>query len=324
MFSPGDELLDVVAPESYIEQQLHAVARAPEAPSEPPAVPCHIHPENPALGFCAGCTRPLCDWCNMRDGQGKHGYLCETCFFNDVLSDKHAKPMSPSEILRRESEQPIPDRHPSAWEMRSSVGRTMALQRTWLEIMLQPVEFFRTLQLAGDSWSPLVFAFAWAVLGLLTRRMWIIIGLMLGFREQVGLGVSAHETRMYWEQLGGEFQLLLFIPVLALALVVAEVAAVQTLLLLVGERHARLRITWRLAGYAAAPWVLLLLPGLGALLAVAVHIGVLVAAMRHGYHLRAGRAWLVSCTPWVLFGAFWYRATLEAWATSGYAFVFPG
>ena len=315
-FLPGDDALEATAaPEQYLRRQLAAVtAEAPDARGD---VCCYVHPAAEAAGICQGCNRPICAWCNVPEG---HAILCETCFFNDVVVRKRARPHRPSLIPAV----PFDARQPIAWELRGSLGRSDALQRTWRSIMLQPAEFFRRMPLAGDSWSPLIFALSWAMLGLLLRRVWRIGHLLLLYRSSVDHGATLGMLGGIWSALGREVWWVVLIPAIALTMFLAEVAIMQTLLLIVGERHARWRITWRLSGYAAAPWVLLLVPGVGVAVALATHLGVLATALRQGYHLGAARAWTVSCVPYGVAVLVWYRLTVQTWAAAGYRFVFGG
>lgn len=319
VFHPGDDLLDVHAPESYLEAQTRAVRGGPE-----PAVraACHAHPDTDALARCAGCARPICSWCNVTEAGAPQ---CETCFFNDVVAARAEAPSTPSELLKRGFD----PRQPIQWELRSSLGVRDSLQRTWRDVMLQPAHFFQHMPLAGDTWSPLIFAVSWATLGLLLWRVWRIGWLVLTYRRAVDLGLplflgTPYGSRTFWSSLGTEVVIVLLIPLIALTMYLAEVAILQTLLMLVGEKHARVRITWRLVGYAAAPWALLLVPGVGLPLALVTHLGVLATALRQGYHLGAGRAWLVSAAPYALGGTLWYAPTLQAWAQAGYRFFFGG
>ncbi len=322
VFHHGDDLLDVTAPESYLDAQTREIHARPLPEPAALAEPCHVHADTDASARCGGCGRPICSGCNMVD----HGTpQCETCFFNDVLAGKSEGPTRPSALLKRGFD----PRQPIQWELRASLGRRDALQRTWWEIMLQPEQFFRRMPLVGDSWSPLVFALSWATLGLLLWRVWRISALLLEYREAMDRGMnllvtSAEAGNTFWSNLGTEVTIVLFVPLIALTMFLAEVAALQTLLLLVGEKHARLRITWRLVGYAAAPWALLFVPGIGVPLALVTHLGVLAIALRQGYHLARSRAWLVSVTPYALVGILWFAPTLRAWVQAGYRFLLGG
>lgn len=317
-FAPGAAALESVSPpEDYLRGQLGAVTAAAPAAGSPEAGACYQHPHEPAIGTCEGCNRPVCEWCNVPE---RDLILCETCFFNDVLVRSRDRPHRPSLI----PSVPYDARQPITWELRSSLGRRDALQRTWWEIMLRPAEFFRRMPLAGDRWSPLIFALSWAMLGLLLRQTWRIGTILLAYRDTVERGIVLGASDAVWPKLVGEVTVVLLVPAIALAMYLAEVAAVQTLLLLVGERHARLLITWRLAGYAAAPWALLCIPFLGIPVAVVTHLGVLAAALRQSYHLNVARAWIVSSVPYALVALVWYRVTLQEWAILGYQYVFGG
>jgi hypothetical protein len=170
------------------------------------------------------------------------------------------------------------------------------LIQTAREVLLNPVNFYRSIRRAGDFVNPLVFAIICALIS-------AVIGGILAFIISLATGNG------FGGSLGSLIANIILIPIgTAIGLFVGAAIYHLLVLLLIRPSHAGYEATFRVVAYAAVlqllSW-LVFIPILGILVAIAIgiyNVVLTVIGIREVHATTTGRAVAVVLLPVVVFG----------------------
>jgi hypothetical protein len=285
--------------------------------SEAGGIPCGHHPERPAAAVCIDCETPLCFACRHvgHDGLSR----CEACLEQTRLpalsradDDAPAEPEPPlfvPETLPDDTVRALPAPEPPEpqspadkaeaaarlvatvepipWEQAERYPAPLAMWLTLTAILRSPLHaVVRIPWERRDFVTPLVLAVSAGVLG----HIGILVSAFLFADLNAVLGPQFHELGV--SPVAGALIAMTTVPLgITLKLFLAS-ALSHFLLKSVGAARRPYEATFRIFAYAGVTSLLALIPGLGAPLAMAMTLLVVLLGIRVAHRATPGQSFL--------------------------------
>lgn len=286
--------------------------------SEAGGIPCGHHPERPAAAVCIDCETPLCFACRHvgHDGLAR----CEACLEQTRLpalsrpadDDASAEPEPPllvPETLPDDTARALPAPEPA--DPTAPADKTEAAARLvatlepipWEQAERYPAPLAMWLTLMAILRSPLhaVVRIPWERRDFVTP---LVLAVSAGVLGHIGILISAFLFADLSAVLGPQFRELGISPVAGalIALTTVPLGITLKLFLASGLSHFLLRsvgaarrpyeATFRVFAYAGVTSLLALIPGLGAPLAMAMTLLVVLLGIRVAHRATPGQSFL--------------------------------
>ncbi len=228
----------------------------------------------------------FCPHCGKEVSEGQA--FCQYCGLRLFEASPEPAPIGPGAGMRGKT----------PWEDREQLGFFGGLFETLKQILFSPGEFFKRMPVTGGLTDPLLFGLIFGMTGALFSYFWQIAlhGVMRNFMTSEMLAVS--ESSLFQ---GASLALLaLCAPFLVILWLFMLAGMLHLFLLMVQGAKQGFEATFRVVAYSEAPYLFLVLPFCGGLLAWVWSLVLILTGLQHAHETTGGKAAFAVFLPFLI------------------------
>jgi len=174
------------------------------------------------------------------------------------------------------------------WEDREQQGFFGGLFKTLKQVLFSPGDFFKKMPVTGGLTDPLLYGLILGMIGTLFSYFWQITlhGVMQNFMTPQMLAASEYSVLQ-----GASLALLaVFTPFLIILWLFILAGMLHLCLLMVQGARSGFEATFRVVAYSESPYLFLVLPFCGGLLAWIWSLVIIIIGFQHAHETTSGKA----------------------------------